>query len=213
MQLRVLHRDREAGGERGQQRSFVLGQRFPSCREDGEQTDHVIVREQGHGHDRLDPSLGRRVGDGRQARVGRNIGNGEQPTRPVRAERELEQPLRQARMWPGKTDVGGGIQTAVLAEVDRQPVGVEQLGHPLDRRLERMGERELRNRLAHHGEQRACALELERDSARTGAGAERMRRAHAERRECRELWLCRLVPGCEEKLQRADGRLAQLQRC
>jgi len=58
-----------------------------------------------------------------------------------------------------------GQQPPVLAQVDAHAIDRQQLGDPLDRRLEGVREREPGDRLAHDGEERARAVELELDPA------------------------------------------------
>ena len=88
-------------------------------------------------------------------------------------------------------------------------MGAEELGHPVDRGLERVGERELRDRLADDGEERPRPLELGGEDARAGARAQRVRRADAERGEPAEELLRRRLVAAEQELKRPDGRLSE----
>ena len=82
----------------------------------------------------------------------------------------------------------------------------------LDRRLQRVRQRELRDRLADDGEQRPAALELEAGVAGSFGGAERVGGANREARKLLEPVFVRFATGREPDLQRAEHRLAELQR-
>ena len=74
-----------------------------------------------------------------------------------------------------------------------------------------MGERELRNRLADDGEQRATPFELGARSASALARAQRVGRPRTEGREGPEHSLRRRRLAREEKLDRPHGRLTELE--
>ena len=82
----------------------------------------------------------------------------------------------------------------------------------LDRRVERVGERELRDRLADDRQQRARALELDRERLPPFAGAQRVGGADGEDAEPVEQRVARVRLVGEQQLQRALRRLAELQR-
>ena len=100
-----------------------------------------------------------------------------------------------------------------VAEVDRHALDAEQLRDPLDRGLERVRERQPRDRLADDGEQRARPLELEAASpARGRRRGARAPRARANARQPLQLVLVRRGAVRVEELERADRRRAELQR-
>ena len=74
-----------------------------------------------------------------------------------------------------------------------------------------MRERELRDRLADDRQERARALELDREGAAPLARAQRVRGANGEGCEPREHEIVGLALGLEEELERAERRLAELQ--
>ena len=103
-------------------------------RVDGEQADDLVGERQRDGERRLDPGLGdaRAVRD-QVARPGR-VRDREQAAAAVRPERELEQALRDRQMRPGQPAHAGRLEPAVLAQVDGDPVGAEELDDAVERR-------------------------------------------------------------------------------
>ena len=99
-----------------------------------------------------------------------------------------------------------------LRQVDRDAIRVEEMCDALDRGLERVGERELRDRLADDGEERAAALELEPGVAGQFGRAQRMRGADGEARELLDHVLVRRSAGRKANLKRTERRLAELKR-
>ena len=82
----------------------------------------------------------------------------------------------------------------------------------LDRGVERVHERELGDRLADDRQQRARALELDRERSPPLAGAQRVSGADGEGAEPVEQRVARMRLVGEQELERALRRLAQLQR-
>ena len=101
VQLRILHRDRELPGKRNEERRLVLasdGGRAPGTPPAG-RSPRSRTSER-HRERRLDPGLARRVPHGRSSgdRARRRPSRRRAPPR----ERELEQPLGDARVRPGE---------------------------------------------------------------------------------------------------------------
>jgi len=125
VQLRVLDRDRELGGERAQQRGLVLRQHAPVPGEDGEEADRVVPHEQRHRRCGIDPRLRSSVADGSEARVRANVLDDQHPAPTERPERKLQQSFRKARVRPGEPDARGRVQLLVLAKVDGEPIDLQ----------------------------------------------------------------------------------------
>ena len=178
-------------------------------RVDGEQPDHVVVHAQGERDGGLDPGLRDRIRRRCELRIGRGVLDDEDAAPAEPAEGEVGEPFRHPHVRAGEAAAGRRREPALLAEVDGEPLGAEQLGHPLDGRLQRVGERELRDRLPDDREERARPLQLLRQRARPLAGPEGVRRPDAEGREARELVLRRRLAGGKEELQSAHRRLAE----
>src|SRR5204862_5426313 len=118
VQLRVLDRDRELRRERAHECRLVLRQRSPERWIRGEQADCVLADEQGQRDDGLDPRLGCRAADRREARIDGDVRDRDQAAPSERPEEQLEQAVGEANMWPCETVPGGGIQAPLLTEVD-----------------------------------------------------------------------------------------------
>ena len=112
---------------------------------------------------------------------------------------------------PVSPSAAAAIEPLVLAEVNGETIRVEQLGDARDRRLERMRERELRDRLADDREQCTRPVELTGKPARTHARTQRMGGADAKGGKHCEVFLARREPSGEEQLQSPDRRLTELQ--
>ena len=112
---------------------------------------------------------------------------------------EVDQTLGDTGMRPRESAASGLEQTPFvwLEQIDGEPLGAQQLRDPLDRGLERVGQGELRDRLADDGHERAAALQLHRLPLRPLARAQSVRRARRERRQCVE----HLVGGDERLLE------------
>ena len=164
MELRVLDRNRELPGERGEQRGLVLGGVGPSCRIRRKQPDDLAA---GHQRDRKRRAYSGLAGDRRDRReawLPHDVGDLED--RPVsgRSERQVEQTVGDSLVRAREPAARRLLELAVAfcAEIDGDTVDAEQLGDPLDRGLERVGDRKLRSSLRNHLEQRPRPLELER---------------------------------------------------
>ena len=101
----------------------------------------------------------------------------------------------------------GGRQRAFLLEVDRDPVRVEQRGDVLDRGLERVSERQARDRLTDNRQERPAPLELHGQLARAARGTQGMGGTNCEAGNRCELLRC--AAGSIEKLEDADRRLTE----
>jgi hypothetical protein len=112
----------------------------------------------------------------------------------------------------GQPDAGRGVQSVVLAQIDGEPVGFEQLSDPCDSRLERVRERQLADCLAYDGQEGARPLELERNCPSLEARALSVCGAHAECRKRGKSDVGRFAVGRKQKLKSADRRLPQLER-
>ena len=144
VQARVLHGDGELRRDRGDERLLVLVREAVARRVDGEQAGDLVGQRERDGERRLDPGLvDARAVRGEVARPGR-VRDREQAAAAVRPERELEQALRDRQMRPGQPARAGRREPAVLAQVDRDPLGAEELDDAVERGLERVRERELR---------------------------------------------------------------------
>jgi hypothetical protein len=211
VQAGVLDGDRELGGQGMQKRLLVLAQPPAALGIDGQQSDQLLACAQRHAERALDAQLLERVADGRKPWVG-SIGDVDQPSRPARAESQLEQALADPHVRAGEPALGRGLEPlALLDQVNGHAVGIEQLADAVDGRVERVGQRELGDRLADDRQEGARSLELLGQLAAPLARAQGVRRPHSEGGEIREHeWIGRLV---EDELERAEGRLAELQRC
>ena len=177
-----------------------------------EQSDRLVAHAQRHGHrGRLWPAAASAARAGASAARCRRCAR-ESPSAARSGPSERVQQARRDLLVPrAETASRGGVQPAVLAQVDADLLDLQQLRDALDRRLERVREREARDRLADHLEQRARAVELELDVGGALGGAERMRRAGRERGERRQVGLGRDELLAVEQLQRGERRLAERQ--
>ena len=105
-----------------------------------------------------------------------------------------------------------GREAALVEQVDREPLGAEELAELLGRRLERVLERELLVRLPDDGEQRARLHELCLEPAGPPARPERVCRARREVAELLDELGARDQLGREHELEQAERRLAELLR-
>jgi hypothetical protein len=117
-------------------------------------------------------------------------------------------------VWAGETALRRRLQPlpVLLGEVHRQPAGAEKLRHMLDRGVECVRERELRDRLADDRQERAGALELDRQRPPPLARTQCVGRAHGEDAQTPEQRVVRAYALGEQELQRALRRLSELQR-
>ena len=99
----------------------------------------------------------------------------------------------------------------ILTQVDSGPAGAEQLRDTLDRRIERVRQRQTRDRLAHHRQERPAAFELQREVVCPLDRAQRVRRPHREAREPGEVVAVERAPAGETQLQGPERRLAERQ--
>ena len=117
-----------------------------------------------------------------------------------------------ASCGPSMPRLAATTVSPVLAEIDGDAVGAEQLGDALDRRVERVRERQPRDRLADDRQQRAAPLELEAGLAGALRRAERVRRADGEARELRAAVIVGRAPRSESEAgarRAAAGRAAR----
>ena len=113
-------------------------------------------------------------------------------------------------MRPLDAPARGNDGLPVLAEIDGDAVGAEELRDTLDRGVERVGERQPRDRLADHGQQRAAPLELEPGLAGALRRTEGVRGANGEARELGAAVIVGRAARREPELERAERRLAEL---
>src|SRR2546426_9011323 len=112
-------------------------------REDREQPDDVVLREQRYGDHRFDSRLRRRVADSGKAWIRGNVLYDQHPAGTERPESQLEQPVGKPFMRACEAEPGSCVEALVVAQVDRKAVRVEQLSDVRHRGLERVREREL----------------------------------------------------------------------
>ena len=206
VQAGVLDRDRQLGGQCAHEGLLVLAQLPAALRIDGEQADQLLARAQRHAESAFDPELLERVADRRQASVV-PVGNLDQAACASGAQCQLEQALPDADMWAGQTALGRSLEPlALLDEVDGGTLGAEQLTDAIDGRVERVGQRELGDRLAYDRQQGAGPLELLGQLAAPLARAQGMRCPDGEGCEIRQHR--RVGRLGEDDLQRSERRLA-----
>ena len=211
VQARVLHRDAELGGQGGEQGALAVGQ-WPRPRRVGsEQADRLVPDDERHGERGFDPGLARPV---RAPRARRRSADGRSTSTTPPPSREpsvaASSASATASCGPSTPAAGGDREPSLLAEVDGDPARVEQRADALDRGVERVREREARDRLADDGEERPAALELADRLARAPRRAQRVRGAHREAGQPVELRRQRCTAAREPKLQacRAGARRA-----
>ncbi len=214
VELRVLDCDRELSGERGKQRSLVRTGGRPPRRVRRKKSHDVAPRRERDCESRADARLPGRVRRLGEPGVPRDVHDLEHGTLARRAERDVEQPVGDARVRAGQVAAGRFLERAVARapEVDGHAIHLEQLRDPLDGGLQGVRDRELRRRLDDDLEQCLRPLELEREEARVLARPERMRCADPERRQPCELLRIRLLARAMEQLQHAERRPAERQR-
>ena len=108
----------------------------------------------------------------------------------------------------------GGFAQALavgLEQVNGEPLRPEKLGDAVDRGLERVGERELRDRLADHRDESPAALQFDRLLMRPLARAQRVRRPRGKRRQRVEHIVGRHRRLLEPELEDPDLWLPELQ--
>ena len=209
MQLRVLDCDRKLCRERREESRLVLREHASLGGKDGEKPDDLVLGEQRQCDHNLDPGLGGGVGDRGQAGLGGHVFHDEQPARAERSESELQQPLGQTFVRPGEPDARCRKEPILLTQVHRKPIGGEQLPDARDCRLERVRERQLRDRLAYDREEGTCTPELELDCACVHARAQGVSCTHAECGQRCELRVAGFRSRAVEELQHADRRLPE----
>ena len=152
VELRVPDGDRKLPGEGRQQRRFVLACR-PSARRVGGEKPHDIAP--GHERNRqrrADSGLPGRSAGRRESRVACNVGDLQHPAVGRWAEGDVEQLVCDPRVRAGEAAAHGFLELHVVGapEVDRNTLDAEELGDPLDGRLERVLHGELGRRLRDH---------------------------------------------------------------
>jgi len=160
----------------------------------------------------LDPGLGDRSAHAFQMPILRGVHRGDEASRPEGPERELQQALGDDRVGSRDLPGGGGLEPALVQEVDADGPDVEQAGQAVDRSLERVRERELGRGLAHDREEIACSVELALHVPGPLSGAQRLSRAVREGGQRRQLRLRRRRLRREHGLEDAQ-LLAERERC
>ena len=212
MQPRVLDRDREAGGDRREQLELAGTRLRAPRRIDGEQTDHLVAHHERQRGRALDSRFRERVGHVPEAGLLRRVADHDDAARAIRPQRELEQRLRGAEVRAGEPTRRAGREPALVEQVDREPLGADELPELLGRSLERVLERELLVRLSDDGEKRARLRELCLDSPGPPARSERVCGARREVAELLDEVGARDQLGREHELEQAEGRFAELLR-
>ena len=173
----------------GQQRALVLAQCAPLTRIDGEDADRLVADDEAERQHAADPRLLDVRAHRREPLVVRRVDLGDH-ARLARLQRRRQEGVRDRLMRTVDPAARRDGELLAFGQVDRDTVGAEQARDALDRRLERVCQRELRDRLADDGEQRPGALELEPGvawpSPKNGARGRRGRRSsRAARRRAR----------------------------
>ena len=213
MQTGVLDRDGELSRERNEERALVRAQRPRLTRIDGEQADRLVADDEREGDRRIDPRLGQLRPRRLEPLVDRSIVDLDHASRLARRERGGEQ--HACHRLVGTVDAlarSHGYPAVVLAEVDGDAVGTEHVAETLDRRVERVRQREPCNCLADDREQRTAPLELQTRLTRPLGRAKCMSSADGKARELSNARFVRGAAGSEAELQRAERRLAELKR-
>ena len=151
--------------------------------------------------------LGQDLVEAGEARVAAQILDEEEAPAPEGPESQLEQPLGELSVRALQAPLGRGRQPFALPEVDGDVPARGQLRDPLDGGLERVRERETRDRLTHDGKDRLRAPQGESDELGAPGPAESHRRAGREARQEVGLRL-----GCsfrEDQLERPGRRLTE----
>jgi hypothetical protein len=128
------------------------------------------------------------------------------------AEGELEEPLRHHQLRIGELPAGRRTQVEPVADVHRDAVGAEQVRDAGDRRLQRVRQRELGDRLAHDLEERLRVLKLERRLPGALARTKRLRRADGKGAELLQLGWRRRDARWEDELEHTEWWLPQAER-
>ncbi len=209
MQPRVLDQNRKLRAERAHQRNLVLVERVVALRVHGEEADDRLAREQRNGKQPVDPGFRELAANAREQVESLGRRHDQCLPAPEGAERESEQPLRDARMRADEAAAGDRLQPSPLEQVDGNALDRQELRDPLDRRFERVGQRELCDRLADDRHERPRALELRLRLDSRLAHAQRLRSAHAEGGEQSGASVQRLDPALEDELEDTERRLAE----
>ncbi|MEO5574974.1 MAG: GAF domain-containing protein [Gaiellaceae bacterium] len=212
VQPRVLYGDGQLRRERCQERPLARAQRPPLPRIDDEDPDRLVADDESERERRADSRLFDVRTDARETLVAPSVADLDDDAAVPRAQGSRQQCAGHRLVRPLDSPGRGHRDPVLLGQVDRDAVDTEEVGDPLDRRLESVRERELRDRLADHREERAAALELERGVARTLGRAQRVRRAHGEPGELFPPALVRRSAGRKPHLERPEGRLPEPQR-
>ena len=206
VQLGVLRRHRQLVRERREERRLVRRQLPPARQVRGEQAHELLAGDERHGERRLDAGAADTLTNRGQPRVGPGVLDVHHPVDPAGAERELEQPLGDHQLRVGELAAGRRAQPEPLADVDGHAVRAEQLRDARDRRLQRVRQRELGDRLAHDFEQGLSVLQLHRHlSAHVRPRAVPARRGRKTRRASR----ARLARARRPLRRRAAARRAE----
>ena len=210
VQPRVLHGDRELRRERREQRAFSCS-RSPCARVGDEQPDRLVV----HAQRNCERRRYARGGEGMCGRLEREVAaaglHKDRLPRPQCAGRQAEQRVRDALVACVELTARRSVQPVPLvAQVDADAIDGEQRGDAVDSRVERMRQREVRDRFADDREQCTCPLELELDVAGSRAEAEGVRHARGELDKRLELDLSRFLGIAQ--LHHAGNGLAEANR-
>ena len=210
VQPRVLHGDRERGGKRCDQRRLGLAE-APAAGIGHDQPDRLLLQRQ---RDRDHRGLARRHERGahrRERRLAAVDARVQCPSGPQRAAKCLHEPRRDVEVRGRLAPTGRGAQLSVVPQEHTDVLDLQELRDSLDRRLERVGEREMRDRLGHHLEQRPRSLELQVELVDALRRAQRVSGTRRERRKRGQVgFRCGDVLGVEE-LQRRERGLPERQ--
>ena len=152
---------------------LTLPVRARASLEDGQRADGFVVNEERDEERPADAALLDDPLEAGETRIAPQVLDEQEAAAPVRAKRQREQPLGQLLVRSRQTSCGPRDEAALLTEVDGDLSGGRELGHALDRGVERVRERELRDRLADDGDERLRALERSLDLSRAPAASER----------------------------------------
>ena len=179
VQPRVLDRDRERRGDRREQLELAGTRLHAPGRIDGEQADHLVAHHERQRESRSRFPLPRAR---RSRRRGGAPSTCRRSTTTPRARYGPSASSSSAsaarRCGPARPRAAPVVSPLSSQQVDREPLGADELPELLGRSLERVLERELLIRLSDDGEERARLRELCLDAARpAGSLRARVRRA------------------------------------
>ena len=191
--------------------SFGLSSR-PAGQVRGEQADELLAGDERHRESGLDLRATDPFANRGQPQIGLRVLDMHHPLHATGTEGELEQSLGHHRLRVGEMPAGRRTQPEPVADVHRHAVRAEQLRDAGCRRLQRVRQRELCDRLAQYLEQSLSVLQFERRGSGALAGTKRLRRADGKDTQAVQLALRRRDARCKNQLDDAELGIPQAQR-